>query len=1016
MALFKIFQRYHIDRSCRSQPEQNDAIGCDAWLQDGLRLPSMRLIIFRENEWKERRLMFDSATSVDEQPRRKISSPTKHSPPYTDLSPLSHSRSSPFPMDDELSNYHNCFRSFIKSVAELMFGSVGMNNKGDTTKLHELKSSSQIMLTHIFDLSAKKRKSLHSETKERAPTCGRASQIYKNFAESDSDSQYSTINSMDSFIIITDRRRQQTANIRIPKIKSTCENFTSVRPKNATSSPDSQSSNKDCSMSSTPQTPTPITASYKSLQLTFMKNSFENIYQRRFSQPIAGILPSQLAKERCQKRTQIGIAILFNLDSESHVQNCFRRFLFSHMQVIEKELLFLKKHIDASCYYKKTEFVLFVIKVWKEFCSSMKSLYESPRLSRPLWTVLTAGHDDYLTLGRNDNTRHSDESFFISTFCELADFLDKKETNFFLSTALTIFLTFHSGWVSSVAPPTLSSPLEQTSAMNIPPLTKKNIKMANYCSSIDRTTNPFICQLLDLWSVFNSDHRSLRTTFVGNDKLLLTRLIYIFTYFLRCNNLKRCQRFDENAPRCNHSERKSPLSNDAGFINNNNSENYDRNSESTSDYGTSIDSLSSFLYDKSRCASMEMAKRRERRRNLTGSSNIKKQRNKSEKYFRFIEKTSCDNVVFDTFSSAERFASCSRRLSSSCSNFEYRQYSVYTGDSCDPVTPTLIFPPNNVFDDDDDQKDSSILDRLFSLAKVDAINNGDNRSYCRRLDSDRHLRLNSSCQLCASRSERDLNNNLKNLISRFENPGHSLQTSLQIFDVNKNCNDHCDDSNVFYNPNFALTAFLTAEDRPSSFCNRTCNGKYERNRHIVESYWLPRLSRRRQSRDDWSENKPSKEELAIRNGLVRAALQSDSSTAIDVLSVLAADTRDWSVKLLSCDTVNNANSRIDYQNDDILEQKQHSPIDEAKCLPARTVLDLVENVKTLKFLNSDPEFIMMFMEDWLADIYRKGTALVSLIDDSCSAVGKTKLSLNEAVSLVGADISDACLLLSVCSF
>uniref|UniRef100_A0A915HIM1 Folliculin-interacting protein 2 n=1 Tax=Romanomermis culicivorax TaxID=13658 RepID=A0A915HIM1_ROMCU len=849
----------------------------------------MRLIIFRENEWKERRLMFDSA-SIGTQPLRKNSSPAKHSSPHADLSPLSHSRSSPFPMDDELSNYQNYFRSFIKSTAELMFGSVGMNNKGDTTKLHELKSSSQIMLTHIFDLSAKKRKVSRPEEKEHTPVTGRASQNHKNFAESDSDSQYSTINSMDSFIIITDRRRQQTANIRIPNIKSSYENFTCVRPKNATSSPDSQGSIKDCSMSSTPQTPTPITASYKSLQLTFMKNSFENIYQRRFSQPVAGILPSQLVKERCQKRAQIGIAVLFSVDNENHVENCFRRFLFSHMQLVEKELLFLKRHIDASCYCKKADFIFFVTKAWKEFYSSIKSLYESPRLSCPLWTILTTGQDDSLTTGRNGDIRHSDESFFIATFCELAEVLDRKEANFFLSTALTIFLTFHSGWVSSVAPPTLSSPLDPSSSINIPPLTKKNIKMvANYCSSIDRTTNPFICQLLDLWSVFNSHHRSLRTTFIGNDRLLLTKLIYVFTYFLRCNNLKRCQRFDESVPHCNHNDRKLSSSDDDGFINDN-VKNYDRNSEPTSDYGTSIDSLSSFLYDKSRCPSMEIAKRQQRKRNLTGSSNIKKQRNKSEKYFRFIDKTSCDNVIFDTFSSAELFANCSRRLSSSCSNFEYRQYCMYKGDSCDPVTPTVIFPSNNFFDDDD-QKDSSILSRLFSSAKVDAIRNNRNRSNCRRFDSDRHFRR-YSCQLCAPRSERDLNNNWKNRISRFENPGHSLQTSLQIFIDDKTNNDDCSDSSSFYNPNFALTAFLT-DNRSPPFCNRSWNGKYERSRHVVESYWLPRLGRPRQSRDEWSENKPSKEELAIRNGLVRTALQSDSSTAIDILSVLAADTRDW---------------------------------------------------------------------------------------------------------------------------
>jgi len=50
----------------------------------------------------------------------------------------------------------------------------------------------------------------------------------------------------------------------------------------------------------------------------------------------------------------------------------------------------------------------------------------------------------------------------------------------------------------------------------------------------------------------------------------------------------------------------------------------------------------------------------------------------------------------------------------------------------------------------------------------------------------------------------------------------------------------------------------------------------------------------------------------------------------------------------------------------------------------------------------------MYIEDWLGELYKKGAALSSLLDDST-------MPLIHACHLVQADLSDVALLMSVCA-
>lgn len=54
----------------------------------------------------------------------------------------------------------------------------------------------------------------------------------------------------------------------------------------------------------------------------------------------------------------------------------------------------------------------------------------------------------------------------------------------------------------------------------------------------------------------------------------------------------------------------------------------------------------------------------------------------------------------------------------------------------------------------------------------------------------------------------------------------------------------------------------------------------------------------------------------------------------------------------------------------------------------------------------------MFVEDWLGDIYSKGVALASMLDENNDSPAG---SLDYLAALLGSDVSDIPLFLSICS-
>lgn len=109
---------------------------------------------------------------------------------------------------------------------------------------------------------------------------------------------------------------------------------------------------------------------------------------------------------------------------------------------------------------------------------------------------------------------------FIKELCELLESVDVKHTNFFISTLLTAVLTHHLGWVSTVCEP---SNLEQELASKLP-----------------SSCNPHWGQLTDLYGAVGHPTRMSRTIVCGSNKAdLITRILNMLTYFIRCSSIHR---------------------------------------------------------------------------------------------------------------------------------------------------------------------------------------------------------------------------------------------------------------------------------------------------------------------------------------------------------------------------------------------------------------------------------------------------------------------------------------------
>jgi len=164
---------------------------------------------------------------------------------------------------------------------------------------------------------------------------------------------------------------------------------------------------------------------------------------------------------------------------------------------------------------KNSEFLAAV----ERFQNSICELYCSPRIQKPLW----------LTMMTFPGEKKSCCNILISEFCKLINKLDIKKTGFFLSKVLTSVLVYHISWVTTVATSMYTESKDKHKS--------------------SKQLNPYLEQLNNLYGNLGTKKIS-RTIITGNqDKLLIQKLLYILTYFIRCSELHEHIEYIQNINR-----------------------------------------------------------------------------------------------------------------------------------------------------------------------------------------------------------------------------------------------------------------------------------------------------------------------------------------------------------------------------------------------------------------------------------------------------------------------------------
>uniref|UniRef100_A0A915C7G0 UDENN FNIP1/2-type domain-containing protein n=1 Tax=Parascaris univalens TaxID=6257 RepID=A0A915C7G0_PARUN len=367
-------------------------------------------------------------------------------------------------------------RSDVPAIAQMVLGSMS-TVKCDSFKIHHLSSTKQLMVSRVISIS-KSAKSLSSESKV----------LLESVNSVDSESHYSTIRSLEG---MRQRNHRRSQTIEPP------EGFTRVR--NASLQLDSE---ETVVMEPLRAFSPNRISRHRRLQLSQRGNLCDENNSGRWS---SRSRLSSCSSTNDDDTKQIAIGVIFREDE--------RQFILQHIPLIEIEMLKLEAQIVKAS-LSRTHFLHLLYQGWSRLVQAICVLHNSPRLRAPVWLSLM---DDKLSTA-TANT-------FCATLANLIYRHDLKSTGYFLSSLLSSLLMNHLAWVASVA----SSDRCVDSHRSLLLGTRENVDILHH------PYNTHLAQYMEISGSIGGAARLSRTVVMGDDMLLVTQLLYVLSYFVRCS-------------------------------------------------------------------------------------------------------------------------------------------------------------------------------------------------------------------------------------------------------------------------------------------------------------------------------------------------------------------------------------------------------------------------------------------------------------------------------------------------
>ncbi|XP_039293844.1 folliculin-interacting protein 1 isoform X2 [Nilaparvata lugens] len=364
-------------------------------------LDQVRVLLFRECDWRGRKLLFDSAAK----PRSA-----------NDLK------------SNELSNDNrNCGEQAstdTNALGEAVFGSVAMLLVGPAVKVHTLSTPRRLMLSSVFRCP-------HARTRTRQVSDRSVDSSYGSSVNSASDLAIDTSNgdlkpSSSSKFMVVANSVDKEESINDLECFSNC-------PLHSLSIADYGSA-------------TTISSGDGS-----SSGSLRRRWVRSAATAVARLDVDAEAAAGRRPRGGARLALAVILTSDNHQPNEMEQFLLERIALLVQMMTTIQYKAEKA-YMHKDGFHQIMTDASSDAAQAIHDLFCCMRIEAPLWMSITSKSQHNTELRLDLLTKFiRDLSFLLQT-------LDTKNSNFFMSTLLTAVLTHHLGWV-----PTVSDQNESTS-------------------------------------------------------------------------------------------------------------------------------------------------------------------------------------------------------------------------------------------------------------------------------------------------------------------------------------------------------------------------------------------------------------------------------------------------------------------------------------------------------------------------------------------------------------------------
>uniref|UniRef100_A0A914VN19 UDENN FNIP1/2-type domain-containing protein n=1 Tax=Plectus sambesii TaxID=2011161 RepID=A0A914VN19_9BILA len=449
----------------------------------------------------------------------------------------------------------------VKELGEMIFGSMSMAAKGESLKVHQMRDPKKLMISRVF---------LEPKVGARPTNPIISENSAVDYTSSDSDSQYSTVRSLDGLMPaecsyarrsipmdVPDRYYRRTPvgspvranSLRRSGRKASLQVATDLSDTECTGSHDLlRSWSTGVFPSTSRDSPTRGSLSrgcrWRLSQATSLSERHDSLThwmaagcRSRQTSECANAIEEEVCLPTKKRRRQMGVAVVFTVDAGVNERNnndvdvCtenYRQFILTHVHLIEMELLSLQAQVQRAC-LSRERWLTIIHKAWLDFRYSLCTLHDAPRLTTPVWLSLMSAQSDNLAVR------------FCDVFSRLVDSSNTKLTNFFLSTLLSAVLTHHLSWVSSVAPPISSTKrLSRTRACEMS--STRRSPLIGATTDVETLSmhpyNPFWAQYLDINGAVGFPVRQAKVLVMGEERGLIAELLFVLSYFLRCSEVR----------------------------------------------------------------------------------------------------------------------------------------------------------------------------------------------------------------------------------------------------------------------------------------------------------------------------------------------------------------------------------------------------------------------------------------------------------------------------------------------